>query len=166
MRWNKLPRNAGVPPAVRRASRPPLRHLISVLILLSLVLLSVAAAAKQISVYSVAANYSLPLVQRDGRDYVGLLEVLEPLGKVSARTDGTRWHLKYYREEDDFQVGKTRARIQGRDLDMPAKFLLENNRGLVSVSSLSSLLPKILGGPVTLHEDSGRLFIGSSATHF
>jgi len=174
MRWNKFPRSAGVSPAVRRArpelvegaSRAPLRHLISLSLFLSSVLLSGAAPEKHLSVYSVAANYSLPLVQRDGRDYVGLLEVLEPLGKVSARTDGTHWHLKYYREEDDFQMGKTRARIQGRDLDMPAKFLVENNRGLVSVSSLSSLLPKILGGPVTLHEDSGRLFIGSVATHF
>jgi len=133
---------------------------------LSSVLLSGAAPEKHLSVYSVAANYSLPLVQRDGHDYVGLLEVLEPLGKVSARTDGTHWHLRYYREEDDFQAGKARCRIQGRDLDMPAKFLVENNRGLVSVSSLSSLLPKILGGPVTLHEESGRLFIGSVATHF
>jgi N-acetylmuramoyl-L-alanine amidase len=137
-----------------------------ILILLSAIILSGAGPEKHLSVYSVAANYALPLVQRDGRDYVGLLEVLEPLGRVSARADGTRWRLKYYREEDDFQVGKTRARIQGRDVDMPAKFLLENNRGLVSVSSLSSLLPKILGGPVALHEDSGRLFIGSVATHF
>src|SRR5271169_3869422 len=165
MRWTKFPRSAGVSPAVRRASRPPLRHLISLPLFLSSVLLS-GAPEKHLSVYSVAANYSLPLVQRDGHDYVGLLEVLEPLGRVSARTDGTRWHLRYYREEDDFQAGKTRCRIQGRDLDMPAKFLVENNRGLVSVSSLSSLLPKILGGPVTLHEESGRLFIGSVATHF
>lgn len=137
-----------------------------ILILLSAMILFGAGPEKHLSVYSVAANYSLPLVQRDGRDYVGLLEVLEPLGKVSARTDGTHWHLKYYREEDDFQVGKTRARIQGRDLELPGKFLVENNRGLVSVSSLSTLLPKILGGPVILHEDSGRLFIGSVATHF
>lgn len=136
-----------------------------ILIPLSAMILS-GGPEKHLSVYSVAANYSLPIVQRDGRDYVGLLEVLEPLGKVSARTDGTHWHLKYYREEDDFQVGKTRARIQGRDLELPAKFLVENNRGLVSVSSLSTLLPKILGGPVTLHEDSARLFIGSVATHF
>jgi len=119
MRWTKFPRSAGVSPAVRRASRPPLRHLISLPLFLSSVLLS-GAPEKHLSVYSVAANYSLPLVQRDGHDYVGLLEVLEPLGRVSARTDGTRWHLRYYREEDDFQAGKTRCRIQGRDLDMPA----------------------------------------------
>ena len=153
---------------MRSTNRPSLGNLcaLGILILLSAMILSGAGPEKRLSVYSVAANYSLPIVQREGRDYVGVLEVLEPLGKVSARTDGTHWHLKYYREEDDFQVGKTRARIQGRDLELPAKFLVENNRGLVSVSSLSTLLPKILGGPVTLHEDSGRLFIGSVATHF
>jgi N-acetylmuramoyl-L-alanine amidase len=139
---------------------------LAILIPLSAIFLSAAAPEKRLSVYSVAANYSLPLVQREGHDYVGLLELLEPLGKVSARVEGPRWYLRYYREEDDFQEGNTRARIQGRDFDLPAKFLVENNHGLVSVSSLSALLPKILGGPVTLHEDSGRLFIGSVATHF
>ena len=56
--------------------------------------------------------------------------------------------------------------MQGREADLGGKFLLENNRGLVPVASLSSLLPRFLGGPVTLHEESARLFIGSVATHF
>ena len=128
--------------------------------------LTAAAPEKRLSVYSVAANYSVTLTQRDGRDYVGLLEVLEPLGKVSARVDGARWRLRYYRVEGTFQAGRGRARIGGYDIDLPAKFLLENDRGLVPVSALSVLLPRFLGGPVTLHEDAGRLFIGSVATHF
>ncbi len=124
------------------------------------------ASEKRLSIYSVAANYSVTLVQREGRDYVGLLEVLEPLGKVTARADGTRWRLRYYRIEGDFQAGRGRARVHGYDIDLPAKFLLENGRGLVPVSALSVLLPRFLGGPVTLHEEAGRLFIGSVATHF
>jgi len=117
-------------------------------------------------VYSVAANYSLPLVQHDGRAYVGLLEVLEPLGKVSAKSDGLRWRLRYNNVEGDFQVGKTRARVQGRDADLSGKFYVENSRGFVPLTALASLLPRFLGGPVTLHEESARLFIGSVATHF
>lgn len=135
-------------------------------IAVSAILLSGTPAEKRLSVYSTAATYSLPLVQREGRDYVGLLEVLEPLGKVNARADGPRWRLRYYRSEADFQSGKSRARIQGRETDFPGQFLLENDRGLVPVSALAILLPRILGGPVTLHEDSGRLFIGGIATHF
>jgi len=129
-------------------------------------LLSTAAPEKHLSIFSTAANYSVTLVQRDNHDYIGLLEVLEPLGTVSARSDGPRWRVRYNNVAGDFQAGKTRARIQGRDLDLSAKFLLENGRGLVPVASLSVLLPRILGGPVTLHEASARLLIGSVATHF
>ena len=136
------------------------------LIVFSAMLLSGAASEKHLSVYSVAANYSLPVVQRDGRDYVGLLELLEPLGKVSAKSDGSRWRLRYNNVEGDFQEGKSRAKIQGRDADLGAKFYVQNDRGIIPLSSLSSLLPRFLGGPVTLHESSGRLFIGSAATHF
>ena len=125
-----------------------------------------APPQKHLSVYSVAANYSLPVVQREGRDYVGLLELLEPLGKVSAKSDNRGWRLRYNNIEGDFQTGKPRARVQGHDADLGAKFLVENNRGLVPVSALTALLPRFLGGPATLHEASGRLFIGSVATHF
>src|SRR5258708_32566910 len=161
---------AGGPPALRRASHAPGRSLppvaVFVLVTLCAILLSGAAPEKHLSVYSTAANYSLPVVQRDGHDYVGLLELLEPLGTVNAKADGPRWRLRYNRVEGDFQTGKNRARIQGRDADLPAAFLVENGRGLIPVAALGVLLPRFLGGPVSLHEDSERLFIGSVATHF
>ena len=152
-------------PWTRRSSGRTLSSLATGVVA-SALLLSGAAPEKRLAVYSVAANYSLPLVQREGHDYVGVLELLEPLGKVSARYDGTHWRVRYNRVDGEFQTGKGRARIQGREIDLPARFLVENNRGFVPVSALSVLLPRILGGPVTLHEDSGRLFIGSVATHF
>jgi len=125
-----------------------------------------APPEKHLAVYSVVANYSLPLVERDGRDYVGLLELLEPLGQVSAKTDGSRWRLRYNNVEGVFQEGKSRARVQEREADLGGKFYLENQRGLVPVVSLGALLPRVLGGPVTVHAESGRLFIGNIATHF
>jgi N-acetylmuramoyl-L-alanine amidase len=131
------------------------------------ILLSAAPPEKHLAVFSVAANYSLPLFQREGRAYVGLLEFLEPLGKVTAKSEGLRWRLRYNNNaEGVFQIGKTHARVQGRDADLSGRFLMENNRGLVPVASLPSLLPRFLGGPVTLHEASGRLFVGSVGTHF
>ncbi len=165
MRWTSNFRSAGVPPPVRQPSRPSAVAIFAA-ILICAILLS-GAPPKHLSVYSVAANYALPVVQRDGRDYVGLLEVLEPLGKVSAKSDSRGgWRLRYNNVEGEFQVGKTRTRVQGRDADLGGRFFVENNRGLVPVSSLSSLLPRFLGGPAILHEESGRLFIGSVATHF
>jgi N-acetylmuramoyl-L-alanine amidase len=136
------------------------------LTIFSALLLSGASPEKHLAVYSVAANYSLPVVQREGRDYIGLLELLEPLGKVTAKTDGSRWRIRYNNVQAEFQVNKSRARVQDRDADLGGKFLMENQRGLVPVGSLSSLLPRILGGPVSLHEVSDRLFIGSVGTHF
>jgi N-acetylmuramoyl-L-alanine amidase len=135
-------------------------------ILLFAVFRSSAAPEKHLTVYSTAANYSVPVVEREGRDYIGLIELLEPLGTVSARSDGNRWRLRYNNIQGEFQVGKSHARIQGRDSDLEGKFLEENNRGLVPLASLTSLLPRILGGPVTLHGEAGRLFIGGIATHF
>jgi N-acetylmuramoyl-L-alanine amidase len=145
----------------------PLRLLLAIGILLSLALpFSAAAPEKRLSVYSTVANYSVPIMQRQGRDYVGLLELLEPLGSVSAKSEGPRWRLHYNNILGDFTVGKNHARVQGRDADLSAKFLMENGRGLVPLDSLNSLLPRFLGGPANLHEESGRLFIGNVGTHF
>jgi len=148
------------------SSKRVLGRLMVVILTLGVLFLSGAPSEKHLAVYSLAANYSLPLVQREGRQYVGLLELLEPLGKVSAKSDGSRWRLRYNNAEGIFQAGKTRARVQDRDTDLGGKFFMENKRGLVPVGSLSSLLPRFLGGPVSLHEESNRLFIGSVATHF
>src|SRR5580700_7190152 len=137
-----------------------------ILLFLAVVLASGAGPEKHLSVYSTAANYSLPIVQRQGHEYIGLLELLDPLGTVSAKVDPPRWHIHYNNILGEFTVGKTHARVQGRDSDLSGKFLMENGRGLVPLASLSSLLPRFLGGPATLHQESGRLFIGSIATHF
>jgi N-acetylmuramoyl-L-alanine amidase len=149
------------------AQRTSLRSLLRIFFLVFLCTLLVSGAPeKHLSVYSTAANYSVPLVQREGHDYVGLLELLEPLGRVTAKADNSRWRLRYNNVQAEFEVNKARARIQGRDADLGGKFLIENKRGLVPVGSLSALLPRILGGPVSLHEVSDRLFIGNVATHF
>jgi N-acetylmuramoyl-L-alanine amidase len=142
------------------------RLLVSLALLFLSSPLPAAPPEKHLSIYSTAANYSLPIVQRQGHDYVGLLELLEPLGTVSAKSDGPRWHLHYNNILGEFTIDKSRVRIQGRDADLSAKFLMENGRGLVPLASLNSLLPRFLGGPATLHEESARLFIGNIATHF
>jgi N-acetylmuramoyl-L-alanine amidase len=137
-----------------------------ILLFLAVVLASGAGPEKHLSVYSTAANYSLPIVQRQGHEYIGLLELLDPLGTVSAKVDPPRWHIHYNNILGEFTVGKTHAKVQGRESDLSGKFVMENGRGLVPVAALGSLLPRFLGGPATLHQESGRLFIGNIATHF
>ncbi|OLE58212.1 MAG: hypothetical protein AUG13_00180 [Chloroflexi bacterium 13_1_20CM_2_59_7] len=115
--------------AVGSARRGLLLGPIIALGVLSTLLLSAPADEKHVSTYSAAANYMLPVTERDGRDYVGLFEILEPLGKVSIKTDGLHWKLRYHSVDSEFTTGKTRARIQGRDFDLPATFLLERRPG-------------------------------------
>jgi N-acetylmuramoyl-L-alanine amidase len=140
------------------------------ILLATLMLLSVAPSAlpsalpfaddKHVSVYSPVATYTLPVLDRAGREYVGLLELLEPLGRVSTQSDGRRLRLRYDTVDADFVAGKTRAKIHGRDFDFGAPFLIENSRGLVPLSSLGALLPLFLGTPVNFRESARRLFIG------
>jgi N-acetylmuramoyl-L-alanine amidase len=119
-----------------------------------------SANDKHISVYSPVAIYTLPVLDRAGREYIGLLELLEPLGRVSSQSEGRRWMLRYNAVDAEFVAGSTRARIHGRDFDFMAPFLLENSRGLVPLSSLSGFLPRFLGAPVNFRESARRLFVG------
>jgi N-acetylmuramoyl-L-alanine amidase len=168
MRWSK-PRRS-VAPVSRRVSReglvPAAGALAAAVLVASTLLLYSAPAEKRISIYSNAANYSLPVLERNGDEYIGLLEVFEPLGAVTAKASGSHWKFRYYDLESDFIAGKTRARIHGSDFDLPASFLLENGRGLVPLSCLGTLMPRILGGPVTFNQASRRLFVGNVAVHF
>jgi N-acetylmuramoyl-L-alanine amidase len=136
------------------------------LLLASALLVYSAPEEKRISIYSNAANYSLPVLERNGAEYIGLLEVFEPLGNVTAKANGNHWKFRYYDVESEFTAGSTRARIHGSDFNLPASFLLENRRGLVPLSCLGTLLPPILGGPVTFNQNSRRLLIGNVAVHF
>jgi N-acetylmuramoyl-L-alanine amidase len=141
---------------------------ISCLVVLFAFVLAVSGFAdeKRLTVYSAATSYSLAVREKSGTDYVGLLEVLQPLGSVSTRTDGRAWRLNYNGADSEFTPGKTLARVQGQAFDLPAMFLLENGRGLVPLTSLPSLMQRFLRVPINFHEGSRRLFIGSAAVHF
>jgi N-acetylmuramoyl-L-alanine amidase len=133
--------------------------------LFALTLFPVATSAdeKLVAVYSPVATYTLPVIDRGGQEYVGLLELLEPLGRVSAEKKGPRWKLRYNAIDSEFVPGNLRAIIGGRYFDSPLPFLFENSRGLVPVKSLSTLLPRFLGTPVNFRESARRLFIGDVA---
>lgn len=118
-----------------------------------------AGDEKRISIYSPVADYSLNVMDRDGRDYVGVLEILEPLGTVSAKAEKDSWRLRFNSIEAQFTNGKTGVRVKNKDTNLSARFLLENGRGLVPMDSLVTLLPQFLGIPVVFHVNSRRLFI-------
>ncbi len=154
------PAGRGSPALHRTLTNQTLSILLATVTLLSAAPSAPSADEQHISVYSALAVYTLPVLERGGREYVGLLELLEPLGRVSSQTSGRRWRLRYNTVDAEFAAGKTRAKIHGRDFDFTAPFLIENSRGLVPLNSLSALLPRFLGTPVNFRESARRLFIG------
>lgn len=171
MRWirqvRRAPSGLRLHEPRRRGSVQVIAAAILILALSSAILLSGdSSEQKVISVYSPVANYSLPLTQRDNRDYVGLFELLEPLGTVSSRIDAQNWRLRFNGIEAVFPNGSSRVRVHGRDIDLPARFFLETGRGLVSLDSLMSLLPEFLGISVTFHASARRLFIRENGTTY
>jgi N-acetylmuramoyl-L-alanine amidase len=118
---------------------------------------------KHLSVFSPVATYKLSVLDRGAHEYIGVLELLEPLGRVSSSSLGQRWNLHYNSINAEFVAGKTRARIAGRDFDFGAPFLVENSRGLVPLNSLSEFLPRFLGTTVDFRESARRLLIGNVA---
>src|SRR5215813_370459 len=135
-------------------------------ILFLVLLASAAGDEKHISIYSPVADYSLNVSDRDGREYVGLLEILEPLGTVTAKAEKDNWKLRFNSIEAQFTNGHNRSRIRGRDFELTTRFLMENGRGLVSLDSLTTLLPQFLGIPVVFHVNSRRLFISEAGTTY
>jgi len=115
--------------------------------LATVIFLTAATTAddKRLSIYSSVATYTLPVIDRLGREYVSLLEVLEPLGRISAHAEGQHWKMRFNNTDSDFVAGKTRIKIRGRDFTLTAPFLIDNSRGLVPINSLSALLPAFLG---------------------
>jgi N-acetylmuramoyl-L-alanine amidase len=139
---------------------------------LTLALLSIftspagSAGEKRLTVYSATTSFSLPVVDREGREYVGLFEILEPLGTATSRSDGLHWKVRYDNADSEFTAGKNRAKVRGHDVDLAGNFLLESGRGLVPLGSLGALLPRLLGSAVNFNEAAHRLFVGNVGTHF
>jgi N-acetylmuramoyl-L-alanine amidase len=166
MRWIKgrlggnARRSASIFFTLTRRSLPSPKKTLVLFLTGVLLLPAFAAEEKHVSVYSPVAIYALPVIERSGHEYVGLLELLEPMGRVSSESNGRLLRLRYNSVDAEFTAGKTRARIHGRDIDLPAPFLIENSRGLVPSSSLNTLLPRFLGTPVEYREGGRRLFTG------
>lgn len=121
---------------------------------------------KQITVYSTVANYSLPVFEYHGTDYVGLFELLEPLGEVNATVKGNQWNLRFNNVQAAFVQNSATAILGGQNVRLNAPFALQNGRGTISLNSLSALLPHFLDRQISWNQDSRRLIIGGIAVHF
>ena len=138
--------------------------LIAFLLLTSI---SLFAQEKRLSIYAPQMFYQVSIADRGKDAYVGLFDILEPIGRVEARVDGKKWKLSFTGAgqpiEVEFQDGKRKGKIRGSDFDLNANFVLQGDRGYVPVASLPNLLPRLLERTVELHAGPRRLFIGGIA---
>ena len=121
-------------------------------------------AENQLRVFAPQTTYVVPLVEHNGVPYVGLFEVLEPLGRVESHVDQQRWKLKFSAPssrtvEVEFTQGTARGKVAGSGYDLPGEFLLLGGRGFVPVTGLGGMLPRVLSQAVQL-QPGERLLIG------
>ena len=135
------------------------------------VVLAQSGESMLLSVYSRPASYSVPLIAYNGQPYVGLVELLEPLGTVEAHTDGKKFKLRFAapgsREvEFQFHDGKDKGKIANDNVKLSANFLLQNGRGYVSLASVSEVLARGLQVPIRLNAAGRRLFVGDAGKRY
>ncbi len=130
-----------------------------------------AQAADQLSVYSQQTTYSVAILDMQGKPYVGLVDLLEPLGTVEGRVDGKKYKLRFtppggHPVEAQFNEGKDKSKILGENYKLPGNFAQQNGRGYVPLASVPAVLNKLLAKPVQLHSAARRLFIGDVTLRF
>ena len=160
-------------------SRSPLRNkrwLVFALPIAALTLLAHyaivhAQGSDQLTVYSAQATYSVSVLDLQAKRYVGLVDLLEPLGSVDARADGKKYKLRFTPPggravEAQFNDGKDKAKVLGENYKLSSNFFIQNGRGYVPLNSVSEILTKLLAKPIQLHPTSRRLFIGDVPMRF
>jgi hypothetical protein len=148
----------------------PKERLIYVRVTMLLLLLAAvvsAAEPRRISVYAPQTSYQIDILVHEGVDYVGITDLLEPLGRLESRVDGKKLTLIFNGYASEFQDGKRQYRTSANPkLELVSNFLLMDGRGYVSVASIVPLLPRITNQNAEFHAASRRLFIGATPLRY
>lgn len=148
-------------------SRTPFAHaLLLAAAALLLLLTAPSAEEKRLTIFAQQRSYTVAVVDRDSREYVSLLELLQPLGRLDVTNEGAKWKFKLNGAQAEFEVGKDRAKVRGNKVSLGGNFLEENANPLLPMRSVPALLTSLLDTRVDYHEAARRLFIGNAGTHF
>lgn len=127
---------------------------------------SSAAPDQQLTVYTAQTSYSLPVLDRGGKPYVSVTDLLSPLGDSSPITKGKEWRFTLNKTEVRLTEGKEKATIHSQPVDLGGKVLLENGRVMVPMDAALPLLSRLLTTTVDFHQPARRLFVGNASTRF
>jgi N-acetylmuramoyl-L-alanine amidase len=138
-----------------------------VVFLFLLLAVGFAQEPRWMNVYAPQANYRVDIVEHEGSDYVGLTDLMEPLGRLETHIDGGKLLLLLNGNSVEFQDGRRpyRSATAGRQ-ELGANFFLQDGRGYIPLVSVPQLLYKLTGQAADLHISSRRLFVGNSQMHF
>jgi len=125
-----------------------------------------AQEEKRLTVYTPQKSFTVDVQDHEGRDYVSLHEVLRPLVDAEWKRDGDKWRLRFAGEESQFQGGKNKAKIGGKNIDMGAPVVVTDEGAWVPVRGLAQILPRLLNSTVELREPARRLIIAGANTEF
>src|SRR5512146_581373 len=92
------------------------------------------AAPERLSVYAPRGSFSVLLQPYAGREYVGVLDLLDPLGELSARQDGRKWKVRFNGVDLEFEAYKTRVKVGGKRLEIGAPFYFQDGRGMIPLA--------------------------------
>src|SRR5208283_5065113 len=124
-------------------------------LLLFLLAVCFAAEPRRVSVYAPRATYQVDILVRDGVDYVGLTDLLEPLGRLESRVQGNKLTLVFNGAAADFQDGKRPYRTSANPrLELASNFLLVDGRGYIPAASMTQLLARIADQSAEFHTAS------------
>lgn len=144
--------------------------LLVLLLLIPAVLGAQSGSERELRVFAPQTTYVVPVFEHNGTPYVGLFEILEPLGRVESRIEKQRWKLTFAAPgsrpvEVEFTEGNSQGKLAGSGYDLPAEFITLRGRGLVPEGCLGTVLPRLLGQRVQF-KAGDRLLIGVAGFSF
>jgi len=150
--------------------RRPLIALLALAILAGTAARVLSAEPRKLIVYAPNTTYSLDLADHNGADYVGLVELLEPLGKVEARPDGKAWVLDFSTASKTvrarFRNGKKDVDLSGHKIRLGSDFFAADGRGYVPIDSMQELVTQITGMATIVHPSTRHLYLGNAVVRY
>src|SRR3954454_19009498 len=115
-------------------SRQP-RHLTAFLVLAFSVFIGTqfplaSAEEKKLTVYAPQTTYTLQVSDHENREYAGVYELLQPLGKVQVKIGSAGYNIRMGDVDGDFQEGRSKIRIGHSDITFPGKVVIDQGRVL------------------------------------
>ncbi|HEY1526114.1 MAG TPA: N-acetylmuramoyl-L-alanine amidase [Candidatus Angelobacter sp.] len=125
-----------------------------------------AGLEQQLTVYTARTTYSLPVLDRGGKPYVSVTDLLSPLGSSQPIIKGKDWRISLNKMDLRLTEGKDKGTINKQVVDLDGKVLLENGHFMVPINAVLTLLGRLLNTTIDFHQPAGRLFIGNASTRF